>query len=171
MDKPTLPHLLYGSSTGTNMVQIVRMRRDIRIEQPSPITSRIVRPRADYHIIHGIVRRLRRPRRQPVLHIGVCVAQRVGRQTRYGILDMRDAVLVASLPRDERGECLVADPRRAEGVELAGAVILLAPAIVGGRLVVWNWVIVVGRQRLLDARGALTTRSRRWRQLLQASAR
>lgn len=98
-------------STDTNMVQIVPMRNEIRVEQPGPVTTLVVRPRADHDIVHSVVRSRRCPRRQPILHVGVVEAQRVGWQPRHGVLDVRDAVLVAGLRRDEGGKLLVADSR------------------------------------------------------------
>ena len=50
----------------------------------------------------------------------MAVAEQQGREARHGIVEVRDAVLVAGLAGDVVGEGLVTDARRAIGVDIAG---------------------------------------------------
>lgn len=73
------------------------------------VAVRVVSALADLDVGHTVVNGGGLTGGQPILRVRVSITEPVTRQTRHGVIQMRNPVLIALLLRDVTGKLLVAD--------------------------------------------------------------
>lgn len=97
----------------------MQVRDDVEAKGAA-IAARVGNAVAEPHVADGIVMLVHGAPGKPVLGRDVAVAEEDGGQARDGVVAVGDAPLAAGLAGHPVGEVVVADARRAEGVDVGG---------------------------------------------------
>lgn len=106
-------------SAAGSLPKVMQVRDDVEAKGAA-IAARVGNAVAEPHVADGIVILVHGAPGKPVLGRDVAVAEEDGGQARDGVVAVGDAPLAAGLAGHPVGEVVVADARRAEGVDIGG---------------------------------------------------